>query len=192
MSVSCNLRVAVGIGTAITLFSTVMSGCSFLNSPKLVSNWTVQDARAFDDFPLYWLGDSYNGLPLTGVTHGKGTALETVGFVYGNSSCDDSGCSAPIWVTIHPYCDSPPQDVRSFVSSLAEAGFEISDIEIRGVRGYLTSVPRIYLWTGSSAIEVEGNAPDSAIEQAARDLIPIGQDFGTSEAPLPPPESGDC
>lgn len=26
--------------------------------------WTIEDARAFTKFPLYWLGESYNGVPL--------------------------------------------------------------------------------------------------------------------------------
>ena len=33
--------------------------------PKPVSNWTVEDARWFYEFPLYWLGESYQGLPLS-------------------------------------------------------------------------------------------------------------------------------
>lgn len=32
--------------------------------PKPVSNWTIEDARNFDQFPLHWLGESYQGLPL--------------------------------------------------------------------------------------------------------------------------------
>src|SRR4030042_3897602 len=33
--------------------------------PKPVSNWTVEQARWFYKFPVYWLGESYQGLPLT-------------------------------------------------------------------------------------------------------------------------------
>src|SRR4030042_1256950 len=43
------------------------SGC-FLDyepPPKPVSNWTVEQARWFYKFPVYRLGESYQGLPLT-------------------------------------------------------------------------------------------------------------------------------
>src|SRR3972149_5328210 len=34
-------------------------------------SWTVEDAKAFDEFPLYWLGESYEGLPLTDIIRYK-------------------------------------------------------------------------------------------------------------------------
>jgi len=47
-------------------------------------DWTVEEARQFDDFPLYWLGDEYDGLPLTRTYKLRSPAIpDTVGFVYG-------------------------------------------------------------------------------------------------------------
>ena len=171
--------------------STLVSAC-FDGDDKIESNWTIPEARQFNDFPLYWVGMDYEGLPLTAVTHYEGGVLETVAFVYGDSSCNDSGCRAPIYIQIHPYCDSSPESVRSFLGALESAGYKTSVTEVRGVSGYLTDVPRIYLWTGSSAIEIDGDVGGPSVQKAARELIPLSEDLLGGKDPLPPPTTTEC
>jgi hypothetical protein len=124
--------VAVGIGTAITLFSTVMSGCSFLNSPKLVSNWSVQDARSLTIF-RYWLGDSYNGLPLAAAQ--QGTAQKPSGswqqpFVYYMDTA--------LRLVGFPCVDSPRDAIFMYQLGRFKIRHKLKS-------GYLTSVPSLSL-----------------------------------------------
>jgi hypothetical protein len=49
---------AFGIASAIF-------GCRAEPPPKPVSNWTLSEARALDDFDIYWLGNNYKNLKLT-------------------------------------------------------------------------------------------------------------------------------
>jgi hypothetical protein len=181
---------------AITILTTLLSACDLFGEAKVESNWTVEDAKGFKDYPLYWLGENYQGLPLTVVQYGKGTALETVGFVYGESSCrGQSECSAPIWIRIHPYCQDSPVDVRRFLPALEDVGYQTSHIEIRGNDAIWVDIPRVYLWTGSSAISINGEADESGeslVKQAAQDLIPISEDVVGNLEPLPAPAMLAC
>lgn len=81
----------------------------------LQSNWTIEDARQFDEFDLYWLGESYESLPLT-IIYRAGEpsyvlAVENnVTFVYGDRRCTNgSDCSKPLRLDIQRYCDNPPE-----------------------------------------------------------------------------------
>jgi len=57
----------------LLLAAVTLADCSALEAeppPKPESNWTIPEARAFDEFNLYWLGKSYQGLGLTLITRG--------------------------------------------------------------------------------------------------------------------------
>jgi hypothetical protein len=184
----------------LILLALTALGCE--SGRKIESNWTVDEARQFTEFPLYWLGQRYDGLPLTAVTrYEPNTPTESVvgdvvDFWYGESKCNDSGCNAPIWIRIEPYCagsDSSPEVVQSFLNGpLANAGYTISAVQIRGVQGYLADVPRLHLWTGESAIQINSNKSDASVEEVAEDMIPIAEDVGAAPQPLPPPTSTKC
>src|SRR4030042_3000119 len=91
--------------------------------------WTIEDARQFDEFPLYWLGESYEGLPLTDIIRakyeyevhpqeapfmGQNVMKENlVGFVYGTCTPgSDGGCVPPLVVRVEPYCVNPNLKVK--------------------------------------------------------------------------------
>ncbi len=174
------------------MFAATLTACS--EDDEIESNWTIDEARRFDEFPLYWLGDSYMGLPLTAVTHGQTVDLETVGFVYGESSCNDSACNAPIWIITEPYCQSSPEQVRSLLNEFKGYGSVISEVEFREAKGYLTDweEPRLYFWTGGSAIQINSNDSTVSIHQVAQDLIPVTNSTDAKLKPLPPPITKDC
>ena len=81
--------------------------------------WTVEDARAFQGFPLYWLGESYEGLPLTTIIRYQydpdppkpaAHSENSVTFIYG--SCTPSaagGCPPPLSIVVELYCMRPPE-----------------------------------------------------------------------------------
>src|SRR3990172_1319903 len=104
---------AVGLLGVIAMTS---AGC-FLDSeppPKPVSNWTVQDARGFNEFPLYWLGDGYEGLALTSIGLGTdGDGVNHASFSYGEPSYFGDAASgswqSPLEIDVQPYCGYSPE-----------------------------------------------------------------------------------
>ena len=188
---------AVGLLGVIAMTS---AGC-FLGwepPPKPVSNWTVEDARGFNEFPLYWLGESYEGLPLTSMrlsTDGDGVRHAT--FFYGEPSLAGGAPSQswlpPLEVDIQPYCGFSPEE---FLSYEEDYEAEVIGVQIRSVNGYLRRhSPReasLVLWTGGSAIYMSTWKSELDIEDAAGDLIPIAEGTGATLHPLPPPITTSC
>ena len=63
----------------------------------------VGAARAYDRFPLYWVGEEFEGLPLVHVD--ARPESDIVAFVYGD--CDpppEGGCSPPLQIQIMALC----------------------------------------------------------------------------------------
>ena len=189
---------AVGLLGVIAMTS---AGC-FLGwepPPKPVSNWTVEDARGFNEFPLYWLGESYEGLPLTSMrlsTDGDGFKHAT--FFYGEPSLAGGAPSQswlpPLEVDIQPYCGFPPEEFLWWAGRYHES--ETTSVQIRGVDGYVerysSSEASLALWTGGSVIYLSTWKTELDIEQAARNLIPIAEGIGATLNPLPPPLPTSC
>jgi hypothetical protein len=65
----------------------------------------IDGARRFDGFPLYWLGDRFEGLPLTHLELANGRGFATLHY----GSCTPSGayepsCTDPLQLQISPLC----------------------------------------------------------------------------------------
>ena len=61
----------------------------------------------FDEFTLFWLGETYQGLPLTDTVYAE--SEKVVLFVYG--TCDpghEEGCAPPLSLRVEPCVQSPP------------------------------------------------------------------------------------
>jgi hypothetical protein len=145
-------------------------------------DWTVEEARQFDDFPLYWLGDEYDGLPLTRTYKLRSPAIpDTVGFVYGEEypPSGRSSRTAPIWIRIDPICRP-----SSYVTGPPT-------MEIRGAPAKSTGAGEtstaVTILTGAASITIDAEGR-SAIKVAA-DLIPIAEESGAPLEPLPLPTS---
>jgi len=75
------------------------SGCSFRDEPDMNS------AAEFERFPVYWLGDEFEGRELTGVTAQDWSTAAVL--TYG--TCEPGGgsepsCTPPLQVQIFPLC----------------------------------------------------------------------------------------
>lgn len=188
----------VGLLGVITVTA---AGC-FLDyepPPKPVSNWTVEQARRFNEFQVYWLGESYQGLPLTSMrlTVDGDDVIHTT-FSYGEPSLAGGAPSQswlpPLEVDIQPYCGYSPEEFLSFEEEYSEA--EVIGIQIRSVNGYLQRYSSrnayLVLWTGGSTIYLSTWKTELDIEQAARDLIPIAGSAGAPPPPFPPPITTSC
>src|SRR5207249_10185112 len=149
---------------------------------------SVGEAREFDEFPLYWLGESYRGLALTeinkfGFPSETLPSKPTVRFTYGDETCVKSSCSAPIWIWIDPYCESTPEQELAWMQHLASLpeyhDHSISDVKVRGVKGYLFGT-RIHLCvpcqesetvSGEKRFELVGQSKSRQAESGVRKAI---------------------
>lgn len=143
---------------------------------------SLEEARQFDEFPLYWLGETYDGYDLNeinswGSEPGDEYYTEPgVTITYGEETCaeNSSNCWTPIWIDIEPYCQSSPEETLAWLEhllTLPEYGdYTISEAEVRGVKAYRFGESRTYLWTASSAIIVDANTADLRTMQVAKDL----------------------
>ncbi len=161
--------------------------------PRPVSNWTLEEARRFDDFPLYWLGEIYEGLTLTSMRFSTdGDGVRHASFSYGEPSLAGSAPSRswlpPLKVDIQPYCGFSPEEFLSYEEYYET---EVIDVEVLGVDGYLkrnsSRAASLVLWTGGSAIYLSKWRSELDIEDAARDLLPIATSANTTSELLPPP-----
>jgi hypothetical protein len=128
--------VAVLVGVSIVL----------LEGGDPVRGWPIEDARQFDQFSLFWLGEEFEGLPLTNIVHAK--SEKVVIFVYG--SCDpgrEGGCAPPISLRIEPCSHEPPG--RSL--SLDSAG---SPFDIRGAQAAFSRAGHLKVWTRDVTVSV--------------------------------------
>lgn len=90
-------RYAVCATLSALVIAIAGTGCSVGDGVKA----DLEAAREFNSYPLYWVGERFEGLDLSYV--GLGGAA--VGFVYG--TCDahgDQGCAPPLQIQIFPLC----------------------------------------------------------------------------------------
>ena len=182
-------------GAALTAAAMAAGRCSdWEPPPKPVSNWTIDDARAFDEFHVYWLGDTYEGLPLTSLGHSiDGDGVKHASFSYGEPSyygdADSGSWLSPLEVDIQPFCGFSPKEFRSYYD-------DFESVDVRGVNGYVQRYDYgwnyVDLWSGTSAIHIGTHKTEFDIEQVAGDLIPIAEDSGARLTPLPPLIANSC
>lgn len=149
-------------------------------SPRARPSFGLEDARVFDDFPLFYAGPSADGLPLTAVLRRDDTA-SYVSFVYGD--CDasgDAGCAPPAEIQVWPIC------VRSLALYDRASGSPAPEwVEARGVHGALfDGGTRLELETGRSLVVVFAGSRARGLRIVA-ELRAVDGSVG-ADAPLPP------
>jgi hypothetical protein len=124
-------------------------------------------------FPVYWLGLSFSGLAITGVTIDPGSAVT---ISYGD--CLVGGqytCVAPLSIVTSPD--------NSFLPGGAASS---SQIALRGVRASAThGGTALAIGTGGVVVSIYAHRPALALA-AVRAMAPLNQ-AGSPEAPLPRP-----
>lgn len=134
--------------------------------------------RAFDEYPLFDVGERVDGLPLAAVLRRDDTA-EYVSFVYGDCVPEgDAGCPPPAEVQVWPACR------RNL--DLYESPAIAERIVVRGVAGGLfDDGTRLEVETGRATIVVFGETR-SRVQRMARALRALDGSVPAG-APLPPP-----
>jgi hypothetical protein len=149
----------------------------------------IQEARDFEDWPLWWLDESFDSLALTHIdqfTQSRGFPTQNiVYFTYGTCtpSPGEEGCGPPLSIAVEPLCWTPPEKIE---------GVKIEDtFDFRGAKA-LWIDDHLRIWTGDSAIAIFGY-PRDRIEEAAEALVPLGNvDVSLSDSNLPPPNFESC
>lgn len=145
---------------------------------------TLDEARAFDEYPLLFAGDRVDGHSLAAVVRRSDTA-EFVSFIYGDCTpVDGMGCAPPIEIQVWPACR---RHLALYESSAAGVGVERT--AVRGVpAAVLDDGTRLELQSGRVTIVVfaETRARLGRIAGNLRSLDP-GVERGGA---LPPPVRG--
>lgn len=155
-------------------------------TPEYDSTFSVEAAKEFDRFPLYWVGEEFQGLPLTGISRSYRPHLfppeDDVVFLYGESCTPGGGCSIPLQILVEPYCYTQP----GMIASEAKEG------EVFKVRGadaqYISSGLR--LWMGSVSVRI-GAAPER-MEAVAQALVTANALEATAAGAAFPELHTDC
>ena len=150
------LLVVVGVPAALAALLFAMLFLAFRDHSETYPKGpvaSIEPLTTFSEFPVYWLGRSYNGLDLTQIhtqTEGPGT-LHTVMYLnYGYSVCRSKGleqrcANTPILLVVEPVSSAPRADCRN------QGGSER------------------YLWTTDVLIRAYGDAIPST-QELLRDL----------------------
>lgn len=142
----------------------------------------------FQDFPLYWVGLDFQGLPLTGMsryyTPDTAPPQDHVVLLYGTcrAAGDEGGCSVPLQIRIEPYC-------------YAQAGMYAPEVrkdtlQVRGASAqYIGGALR--LWMGPVSVRVSA-WPEERMEQAAAALVTANGRGPTASDQTFPALNADC
>jgi hypothetical protein len=159
--------------------------------------WSLEDARQFEGFPVYWLGESFQGLPLVAVHRidypgafpGKpyNHPWHEVSFDYGDCTIapGESSCPMPLTIDTRPYCDVPPEIIADAVKTGPQE-------MIRGAMVQRTGKSSMREWTDNVSIGI--HATDEALlDEAIRNLVRLNGDKPSSpEQALGPPDQIEC
>ena len=158
------------------------------------SNMSVEEARAFSEFPLYWLGETYEGLELTtlrrvkyGPEIGLGFPQHKVTFLYGKCvTKGDGGCLQPFQVIVQPLCLSRP--------GTKDPGVHAGELfSLRGALAQEYTDGHLELGIGSVSVTLFGPSRElmKAMAQNLRPVAGPGQAPSEAGAPLSPANSVD-
>jgi hypothetical protein len=122
-------------------------------------NFTLEEARAFEEYPLAYAGEEVDGLPLTAILTRDDTA-RYVSFVYGDCIAQsDGGCA-------------PPAEVQAWPASARNPGsFETSapgspvpePTRIRGVPAAFVGETQVELYAPGATVVVFARTRERAV-----------------------------
>lgn len=143
----------------------------------------IQEARDFEDWPLWWLGESFESLALTHVeevTPERGfRTMNFVSFTYGTCTIAPGrqSCGPPLEIQISPLCWVPPERLGIAQDDL---------VDFRGAKALWREGGTVRIWTGDTTILI--GASGERLQKAAEELAPLGNvevNLGDSNLPLP-------
>jgi len=139
-------------------------------------------ASTFQEFPFYWLGLEFQGLPLSGITRVyTEPAEDQILLMYG--TCEpkpEAGCGPPLQMRVEPcrHNQRPPD-------AAADGVFQVRGTPAQRVSDHLL------LWTGRAFVRISAYTEEMMLAAAEALVAANGQGPATPDEPLPPPSS-DC
>jgi len=161
------------------------------------SDLSVEGAAVFPDFPLYAVGESFEGRALTGMTRRVDARVAPdprranfVGFRYGDCTPTgpDAGCPAPLEIQVWPACE---RNLSSY--SLTPFGDPLphESLTVRGVpAAFFEEGQRLELYTGSVSVVLFGTGKEQLL-RAAHELRGANASASVAaDGDLPAPADG--
>ena len=155
------------------------------------SSFSLEHARAFDEFRLFSAGRSADGHPLTAVLR-RDDRANYVSFVYGDCEAnDDEGCAPSAEVQVWPSCRRNLTLYDDRVATRAASPVP-ERVRVRGVPGaFFENGTRLELETGHSLVVVFAASREQALRIAAELEALDGSVAEGSPLPLPAADRGE-
>ena len=133
--------------------------------PLLVVGGSAGAGTSPETFPLYWVGERVDGLPLAASLRRDDTA-RYVSFVYGDcEASSDAGCAPPAEIQVWPSC---LRNLALYDDPQASVGRPPGRIAVRGVpAAFFDDGTRLELETEGSTIVVFAGSRGGALTIAA-------------------------
>ena len=170
------------------LFVLALAGCEggSLEGSAPSGNYSLGQAKLFEDFPLYAVGEQFGDLPLVAVerrfddsTAAASVRANFVDFIYGTCDASEGGCAPPLSIQVWAACERNPM---SYGPEIEREG----PLEIRGVPAYFfEDGHRLELSTGTSTVVIFASSRESSLS-AVNALEGVNNEVAAG-AQLPPP-----
>jgi hypothetical protein len=153
-----------------------------------------RDLEDFRDYPIFWLGPSFEGYNLQSVRHVKYSAppgargQDRLTFVYGDCVpvADAPRCAVPAQLHVQPVCSVLPE----WVAEGAKAGG--LQTVAGGAKLQRFADGHVVLWTGAVMLDITVGANPSLIDRALAELRGAGGNPSGRGESLPPPDFSSC
>ena len=163
-------------------------------SGKGNSGISQADAESFDDYGLFWLGETFEGFHLQGIgaNRPEHPGVDEVSFTYGTCRIPtglDGGCPVPLGVLVRPACAVTPAQARAAYPAPPEVfrGDGLILKRLLGDRGEDAMV-----WTETSLIIINSQLPAGALDRMLTALQSLPAAKVPAGAPLAPPRFVGC
>jgi hypothetical protein len=146
--------VLVAAGIAAVIGVARATGEAKPNPPR--STFSVAQAHAMREFPVYSAGDSVDGYPLVAVLRNVGGVSNYVSFIYGDCiASGERGCAPPAEVQVWPAC------VRNVSLYGGPMSPPFDQTDVRGAPAFVFEEGhRVEIQTGESTVVVFGATPE--------------------------------
>jgi hypothetical protein len=157
--------------------------------------WSVEEARAFDEFELFWLGEEFMGHELQAIIRTKFDApppepdtvrTDSVTFIYGQCALDpaaDLSCTAPITLHNDAYCTRSPEEIKPYASG--------GERVVRGVPAVSFREDDLSLWSADVRVDLQLGDPKVTVEAVVGALWTLDESVGVVED-LPSESVSEC
>jgi hypothetical protein len=166
--------------TLLAVAAAVMTtaGCGWTEGhPDLI---TLEEARALPGPAPYWVGQEFEGLPLTAINKPPSVIVHYGECEYEGSEEEDYGCNSPLRIETRPIAGGPAD----------WTSLSCRRVTVRGVAGaFFGNEPGFDLWlelySDEQTISIVADSEARAL-RAARALRPVDAERASTED-LPPP-----